>query len=138
MRTVFAYLLAPWVAAIAVSVMTIPDGLHAAGQMLFISAYVSYLISWVVGTVVFLILRKMKKETIKHYFLTGAASGIVILLFFLASSSGGTLIESILSALYFAFLGGSVAMAFALIRGPKRSIQSELSTPFARPSLTPR
>lgn len=119
MRTVFAYLISPWAAALIVSLAIIPEGFYAAWQMLFVAAYVSYILSWSVGTVVFLLLRKLKRESVLNYAVTGAGCGIILSLFLLAQSVGGTEKGIFLGFVYFTFLTTSVATVFALIRNPR-------------------
>lgn len=113
MRTALAYLVAPVVAAIIATFLFGPS------LDLFLAACViSYPVSWVLGTIAFLILKKTKREEMKCYVIAGAIFGA--LLPFAFSIGYKPDIEIVFVSLLYAFLGGFVALTFILIRGPQK------------------
>ena len=113
MRTVLAYLIAPLVAATFATFVSGPSW-----DLFFASCIVSYPISWVLGTVAFLILKRIKKEEKKYYVIAGAILGA--LLPFAFSIGHKPDIEIIFVSLLYALLGSFVAVTFILIRGPQK------------------
>ncbi len=113
MRTVLAYLIAPGVAAIIATLLFGPSW-----DILLAACVVSYPISWALGTVAFLILKKQKKEEKKFYAIAGAIFGGLLPFAFSIGHKLG--IEIVFVSLAYAFLGSLVAMTFILIRGPQK------------------
>ena len=112
MRTFLAYLIAPGAAAIIATFLFGPSW-----DILLAACVVSYPISWALGTIAFLILKKTKKEEKKCYAIAGAVLGA--LLPFAFSIGHKPDIEIIFVSLLYAFLGSFVAVTFILIRGPQ-------------------
>ena len=122
MRTLLAYLISPLVAPIILSILSYRDGINGMWQMLFVSCFMAYPISWVVGTIGFLTLRKLKKESVKHYFCTGAGAGALVLIVMAFDEEMKP--EALIVVGLYTLLGSLVTTTFILIRGPQESIQS--------------
>ena len=131
MRTLLAYLLAPAVPGVLFAILSFPTGISDMVQTFAATSIVSYPFSWTVGTVGFLALRKMEKEKIKHYALTGGISGALIIITLMIGLEFS--LELLIPIALYAVLGSSVAVTFIAIRGRRKSIQSQRSTHLSRP-----
>lgn len=129
-RTLCAYLFAPLVAPVLYASLAAtirppgegPTWLNAFAMYAFIGALDSYLVSWTYGTVVFLVLRALHRESTWLYALCGAVpAGAFMLLVSRGQSEIGKMLQA---SLAFGALGASVSTAFALIRGKSRRIPS--------------
>lgn len=124
-RTIAAFLLAPLISA---SVF-IPSAGAAVGV-----GY-SYVVSYILGIPVFLVLRKKKKES---HFLYGSLGFVVGSLYVIIPAIPDIRTfdsNGVIAALMFATIGSSVALCFSVIRGPerKRPIQRAIATEAAAP-----
>ena len=128
MRTILAFLLAPAVTPLIYSIFAAsfrppgegPTWIGSFVQHLFLAAVDSYLISYTVGLIVFLILRKLKRESVKIYACSGAIAGFlsIMITFF-----GQPITKNhLLGGGLFALFGLLVSTSFALIRGTDRKI----------------
>lgn len=128
-RTLCAYLLAPLVAPVLYATLAAtirppgegPSWLDAFAMYTLVSALDSYLVSWTYGSVVFLVLRALQRESTWIYALCGAVPACAFILF--ASAGQPEVGEMLLATLGFGALGASVATSFALIRGKSRRIR---------------
>jgi len=106
-RTVAAFLLAPAVAAL----------LFASSAGLSFALIYSYLLSFVLGLPVFLILRKKKKESHVCYLTAGFVMGAA---YILVPASFYWSADALIPSLMFGCVGSIVALSFSLIRGNER------------------
>lgn len=136
-RTALAFVVAPAVAPTIVGIIQAsarPEGegptwIASFAQYFSVAAIITYAVSYTLGTLTFLVLRALKKESVPHYGAVGAAAGVIWGLL------GGLESGALVLAVYFGALGCSVATVFALIRGPskrKEPNQSLQPTPASR------
>lgn len=126
-RTICAFLVAPLAAGITgVTIMAMARGetqQARLGNAFVAFSFVSYLLSLTFGTLVFLVLQFLKRESIFSYSLCGIAGGALY-------GFPSAVIQGISwsAFLFFSLLGFSVALTFALIRGkPKQMLVSQKS-----------
>jgi hypothetical protein len=130
LRTACAFIFAPVIGAIEVAAIQAsirpagegPTWFDSFAQWLIVASINSYLISYIAGTVTFIVLRMRRKESIRLYAAIGAIVGGSIGVFFLAIAVARATWMSILGVIVLALIGLSVAVTFAVIRGvPKRA-----------------
>jgi hypothetical protein len=122
LRTVIAYILAPAVASLivaAVGASTRPLGegptwIAAFGQYFMVASFASYAISYTIGTVTFLILKKTRREPLRAYTAIGALCGTIY--GFVVTSSVEFSIRSLAVVVFFAFISGATAFTFVAIK----------------------
>jgi hypothetical protein len=139
-RTIFAFLTAPAVAALIVAAVeaTIrkpgvgPTWLAAFLQMFILASLTSYALSYTVGTLTFLILKKARRESLKAYTTIGVLCGTV---YGIVVTSGTEFsIRTLAVVAFLASISGAVAFTFAAIRGnPKTPNQSATDNSGAAP-----
>lgn len=127
MRTFLAFLLAPCAAPLIYATLAAtrrppaegPTWFDSFTQNFFAASLMSYLISLTFGTVVFLVLRQTKRESLATYAGLGGLGGLLYFAFIAVNSTstpGGLFTAGAILAL----LGLSVSTCFALIRGVPR------------------
>ena len=122
LRTVIAYIVAPAVASTIVAIVGAsvrppgegPSWIAAFGQYFFVASVSSYAISYTVGTLAFVVLRKMRRES---FWIYGAIGGTLGFLYgVIIGVVDGFSLERIAAAAFFALLSSSVSVTFALSR----------------------
>ena len=134
MRTVLAFILAPafaplFYATIAATMRPPTEGptwFDSFTQYFLLACLVSYLLSLTFGTVVFLLLRQTKRESLAAYASLGAPGG---LLYFASIGVDGKLTPGLFATgASLTLLGLGVSTSFALIRGvPRQPIPREIT-----------
>ena len=114
-RTILAFIVAPAVAPTILGVVAAsmrPEGegptwVASFAQYFSVAAVVSYAISYTLGTLTFIVLRALRRESAFSYGAVGAMAGVI----------WGSFTASFLMCLYLGLLGCAVAAVFGLIRG---------------------
>lgn len=134
MRTLLAFLTAPAVAALIVAVVGASFRMPEEGptwgaaflQYLFLASVTSYALSYTVGTLTFIILKKTQRESLKAYSAIGVLCGIT---YGLIITSGAEFSVRALGLIAFlAFLSGAVAFTFSAIKGNDRKKPNKCTT----------
>lgn len=119
-RTTLAYLVAPVagpaVMGIAEAVAEHSSGapLKTFGSVVLIGCLTSYPLSWVFGTVVFLVLRQLRRET---YLLYGACAAIVGVCYAVAMGWRAPANDTVVVSVMFGLVALPVGILFRAIRG---------------------
>jgi len=130
LRTVTAFLVAPLVGSIEIALIqaTIrpagggPTWIRAFMGWVLIASIDSYLISYTAGTIAFLILRALRKESpTAHAWLGALTGGMVGFVLGLTSLDGWIAVP--VMTVTFAWFGASVATTFAAIRGRPKYVR---------------
>ena len=126
LRTTIAFLVAPVVAPVVAAVVAlwwappflVGDAWTArAARCFYLTALVSYPLSYTVGTLTFLVLWFAKRESIWAYSIFGGGAGFFYAVMFVVRP--GYDLDRIAARLFLALLGVLVAASFALLRGRK-------------------
>jgi len=134
-RTILAFAGAPAVAPVILGVVAActrpPEErltwIEAFRQYSSAAAIVTYGASYTLGTLIFLTLRALRKESAFSYGSIGALAGI---LGGLVAAQDSSLREALVGGLFLGLLGCAVATTFALIRGnPKKKEPNQMPGP---------